>query len=419
MGHCSCFGLWGWRETKAKNHDDKYAKKKSKSQLSSVCSKVNSEPTLPSSAPIVEPNAENEGKTFTYRELATATNNFGAESFLGQGGFGRVFKGQIKNSQDVAVKQLDLTGLQGDREFLVEVLMLSLLRHPNLVKLFGYCAEGEQRLLVYEYMPLGSLEDHLHDLTPDQEPLDWNTRMMIAAGAAKGLEHLHNEANPPVIFRDFKSSNILLDDGFRPKLSDFGLAKFGPTGDKSHISTRIMGTRGYCAPDYANTGKLTVKSDIFSFGVVLLELITGQKAVDSSRGHENQYLVTWAISKYKDCKNIKEIADPLLRGQFSESTLKKALEVAFLCVQRKSNCRPCISDVVLAMNYLTSHPYNPIESTNLMAKDPQMGDSPTGTKRILHKDLDRERAVAEAKMWGETWRERKQMQQCSADGVNR
>lgn len=131
------------------------------------------------------------------------------------------------------------------------------------------------------------------DLPPDKEPLDWNTRMKIAAGAARGLEYLHDKANPPVIYRDFKSSNILLDEGFHPKLSDFGLAKLGPVGDKSHVSTRVMGTYGYCAPEYAMTGQLTVKSDVYSFGVVFLELITGRKAIDSGRPHGEQNLVTW------------------------------------------------------------------------------------------------------------------------------
>ncbi|KAH9709786.1 serine/threonine-protein kinase PBS1 [Citrus sinensis] len=237
-------------------------------------------------------------QTFTFRELAAATKNFRPESFIGEGGFGRVYKGWLESTgQVVAVKQLDRNGLQGNREFLVEVLMLSLLHHSNLVNLIGYCADGDQRLLVYEFMPLGSLEDHLHDLPPDKEALDWNTRMKIAAGAAKGLEYLHDKANPPVIYRDFKSSNILLEEGFHPKLSDFGLAKLGPVGDKSHVSTRVMGTYGYCAPEYAMTGQLTVKSDVYSFGVVFLELITGRKAIDSTRPHGEQNLVTWGLRK--------------------------------------------------------------------------------------------------------------------------
>jgi len=192
-------------------------------------------------------------QTFTFRELAVATNNFRADCLLGEGGFGRVYKGYLESvNQVVAIKQLDRNGLQGNREFLVEVLMLSLLHHPNLVNLIGYCTDGDQRLLVYEYMPLGSLEGHLHDPSPDKPRLDWNTRMKIAAGAAKGLEHLHDKTNPPVIYRDLKCSNILLGEGYHPKLSDFGLAKLGPVGDKTHVSTRVMGTYGYCAPEYAH-----------------------------------------------------------------------------------------------------------------------------------------------------------------------
>ncbi|XP_062184564.1 receptor-like cytoplasmic kinase 185 isoform X2 [Phragmites australis] len=239
-------------------------------------------------------------QTFTFRQLAAATRNFRDECFIGEGGFGRVYKGRLDGTgQVVAIKQLNRDGNQGNKEFLVEVLMLSLLHHQNLVNLVGYCADGDQRLLVYEYMPLGSLEDHLHDLPPDKEPLDWNTRMKIAAGAAKGLEYLHDKAQPPVIYRDFKSSNILLGDGFHPKLSDFGLAKLGPVGDKSHVSTRVMGTYGYCAPEYAMTGQLTVKSDVYSFGVVLLELITGRKAIDSTRPPGEQNLVSWCLLRIR------------------------------------------------------------------------------------------------------------------------
>ncbi|KAA8543974.1 hypothetical protein F0562_021849 [Nyssa sinensis] len=215
-------------------------------------------------------------QTFTFSELAAATEDFNSKYFLGEGGFGKVYKGKLEDTgQVVAIKQLDPNGLQGIGEFVVEVSTLSLADHSNLVKLIGCCAEGDQRLLVYEYMPLGSLEDHLHDLQPNRKQLDWNTRMKIAAGAARGLEYLHDKMKPPVIYRDLKCSNILLGEGYHPKISDFGLAKVGPVGDKTHVSTRVMGTYGYCAPEYAMTGQLTFKSDIYSFGVVLLEIITG------------------------------------------------------------------------------------------------------------------------------------------------
>lgn len=217
----------------------------------------------------------------------------------------------------MAIKKLDQDGQRG---FLVEVLMSSRLHHPNLADLIGYCADGDQRLLVFEYMPLGSLEDHLHGmcrvlcdrvqdfplffssnslflhplgLAPGQNWLDWKIRMEIAAGVAKGLEYLHNRANPPVIYRNLKCSNILLDEGYHPKLCDLGLAKLGPVGGRAHVSTRVVGTYGYCAPEYATTGQLSLKSDVYSFGVVLLEIITGRKAIDCSRAAGEQSLVVW------------------------------------------------------------------------------------------------------------------------------
>ncbi|GMJ03318.1 avrPphB susceptible 1 [Hibiscus trionum] len=399
------------------------------------------------------PGVQTAARIFTFRELAAATKNFRPESFLGEGGFGHVYKGRLESTgQVVAVKQLDKNGLQGNREFLVEVLMLSLLHHPNLVNLFGYCADGDQRLLVYEFIPLGSLEDHLHDLPPEKEPLDWNTRMKIAAGAAKGLEYLHDKANPPVIYRDFKSSNILLDEGFQPKLSDFGLAKLGPTGDKSHVSTRVMGTYGYCAPEYAMTGQLTVKSDVYSFGVVFLELITGRKAIDGTQPHGEQNLVTWARPLFNDRRKFSKLADPRLQGRYPMRGLYQALAVASMCIQEEAATRPLIGDVVTALSYLANQAYDPNttghgnrgsgDKDDKRYRDDRGGrvskndegassgrrwdlegsekeDSPRETAKMLNRDLERERAVAEAKMWGENWREkRRQNAQGSSDGSN-
>ncbi|KAE8680209.1 Serine/threonine-protein kinase PBS1 [Hibiscus syriacus] len=286
-------------------------------------------------------------KTFDYRDLCTATNNFNSENQLGQGGFGRVYKGQV-----VAVKQLDRNGYQGNREFLVEVLMLSLLDHPNLVTLVGYCVDGDQRILVYEYMANGSLESHLLGLAAQKNPLDWDTRMKVAIGAAKGLEYLHEQTDPPVIYRDFKASNILLDQDFNPKLSDFGLAKVGPTGDKLHVSTRVMGTYGYCAPEYALTGQLTTKSDVYSFGVVFLELITGRRVIDTSRPTEEQNLVNWATPLFKDKKNFQQMVDPLLKGNYPNKGLNQALAVAAMCLPDDAAARPRMSDVVTALEHL-------------------------------------------------------------------
>lgn len=302
----------------------------------------------------------NKARTFTYDQLVAATGNFKLAYFLGEGGFGKVYKGNLEDSdQVVAIKQLDRNGMQGIREFVVEVLTLSMADHPNLVKLIGYCAEGEQRLLVYEYMPLGSLEDHLHDPRPFRRRLDWNTRMKIAAGAARGLEYLHDKMTPPVIYRDLKCSNILLGEDYHAKLSDFGLAKVGPLGDKTHVSTRVMGTYGYCAPDYAMTGQLTFKSDIYSFGVVLLELITGRRAIDNTKAAAEQNLVTWARPLFKDRRMFFKMVDPTLDGQFPVRGLYQALAIAAMCVQENPTMRPLIADVVTALNYLASQPYDP------------------------------------------------------------
>ncbi|OIW09162.1 hypothetical protein TanjilG_11300 [Lupinus angustifolius] len=305
-------------------------------------------------AKILDPKKDSiNAKTFTFYELAAATGNFRSDCFLGEGGFGKVYKGNLeKINQVVAIKQLDPHGTQGVREFVVEVITLSSADHPNLVKLNGFCAQGEQRLLVYEYMPLGSLENHLHDLQPGQKPIDWYTRMKIAAGAARGLEYLHDKMTPPVIYRDLKCSNILLGEGYHAKLSDFGLAKVGPSGDNTHVSTRVMGTYGYCAPDYAMTGQLTFKSDIYSFGVVLLELITGRKAIDHTKAGKKLNLVSWARPLFRDRKRFTQMIDPLLEGEFPVRGLYQALAIAAMCVQEQPNMRPAIADVVTALNYL-------------------------------------------------------------------
>ncbi|XP_073009763.1 probable serine/threonine-protein kinase PBL26 [Typha latifolia] len=336
-------------------------------------------------------------QTFTFRELASATKNFRPDCLLGEGGFGRVYRGCLeKSGQIVAVKQLDRNGLQGNREFLVEVLMLSLLHHQNLVNLIGYCADGDQRLLVYEFMPLGSLEDHLLDIPPDQKPLSWYTRMKIAYGAAQGLEYLHDKANPPVIYRDLKSSNILLDEQFNPKLSDFGLAKLGPMGDKVHVSSRVMGTYGYCAPEYARTGHLTVKSDVYSFGVVLLELITGRRAIDTSKAISEQNLVSWAMPMFRDQKKFTELVDPLLEEDYPSKGLNQAVAVAAMCLQEESSVRPLMADVVMALSFLTTAPTERTLIPASISPPPEDGGQSNHVKPDHESGVEQERAVQEA-----------------------
>jgi len=309
-------------------------------------------------APVAEaintdPNAEgnSSARTFTFRELAFATKNFRQECILGEGGFGRVFKGTLQLSgQVVAVRQLDRSGTQESKEFLVEVMMLSLLHHPNLVDLIGYCADGDQRLLVYEYMASGSLEEHLFGTSTDKKPLDWSKRMKIALGVAEGLEYLHEKANPAIIYCNLKSSNILLDQNSIPRLSNYGLAKLVQSGNK------MMGGHGYCAPEYERNGELTFKSDVYSFGVILLELITGRRTLDTARPMEEQNLVTWAQPIFRDPSRFPEMADPVLKREFLVTSLNQAVGVAAMCLQDEPMVRPLISDVVAALSFLAVAP---------------------------------------------------------------
>lgn len=355
-----------------------------------------------------EENKNIAAQTFTYRELATATKNFRQECLIGEGGFGRVYKGHLeKTGQVIAVKQLDRNGLQGNREFLVEVLMLCLLHHNNLVNLIGYCADGQQRLLVYEYMEQGALEDHLFGVAGDRTPLDWYTRMKIASNAAKGLEYLHHKANPPVIYRDLKSSNILLDKDYNAKLSDFGLAKLGPMGDNSHVSSRVMGTYGYCAPEYQRTGQLSVKSDVYSFGVVLLELITGKRAVDPTKDGHEQILVAWAEPIFKDTSRYIELADPLFKGDFPKRSFNQAVAVAAMCLQEDPTVRPSISDVVTALTFLWAESGKGFGSSVSPALPVSSSDNNEEENNDQEEKItERERAVAEAIAWGSTSRNR-------------
>lgn len=298
-------------------------------------------------------------RKFNFNELKSATRNFRLESLLGEGGFGCVFKGWINENGTtpvkpgtgltVAVKTLNHDGLQGHKEWLAEVNFLGDLLHPNLVKLIGYCIEDDQRLLVYEFMPRGSLENHLFRRSL---PLPWPTRMKIALGAAKGLAFLHEEAERPVIYRDFKTSNILLDADYNAKLSDFGLAKDGPEGDKTHVSTRVMGTYGYAAPEYVMTGHLTSKSDVYSFGVVLLEMLTGRRSMDKNRPNGEHNLVEWARQYLGERRRFYRLIDPRLEGRFSIRGAQKAAQLAAHCLSRDPKARPLMSEVVEALEPL-------------------------------------------------------------------
>ncbi|CAI5481915.1 unnamed protein product [Closterium sp. Yama58-4] len=295
---------------------------------------------------------------FTYEELRAATGKFRADARLGEGGFGAVYRGRVRPRPgcepiDVAVKTLNQEGLQGHQEWLAEVRFLGELHHPNLVKLVGFCAEEEQRLLVYEFMCRGSLDTYL--FRRKIQPMPWAVRMRVALDAARGLAYLHEEAEWQVIYRDFKTSNILLDQDFNAKLSDFGLAKDGPEGDKSHVSTRVMGTYGYAAPEYVMTGHLTAKSDVYSFGVVLLEMITGRRSMNKALPPEEQSLVDWAKQFYTDRRKLFKLVDPRLEGAYSIRGAQKAAILAQNCLHRDPKARPLMSDVVKTLVVLQKY----------------------------------------------------------------
>ncbi|KAL0921856.1 hypothetical protein M5K25_008970 [Dendrobium thyrsiflorum] len=285
--------------------------------------------------------------TFSYEQLASATNGFSHENLIGQGGFGYVYKGVLPNGNEVAVKQLKAGSGQGEREFQAEVEIISRVHHRHLVSLVGYCIAGSQRLLVYDFVPNKTLEFHLHG--KNQPTMNWPTRMKIALGSAKGLAYLHEDCHPRIIHRDIKAANILLDDKFEAMVADFGLAKL--TSDNyTHVSTRVMGTFGYLAPEYASSGKLTEKSDVFSFGVMLLELITGKRPVDSNAMEDS--LVDWArplLAETLAEENYDELADPRLEGNFNKLEMTRMVACAAASVRHSAKRRPKMSQIARAL----------------------------------------------------------------------
>ncbi|KAL5155263.1 Receptor-like serine/threonine-protein kinase ALE2 [Glycine soja] len=298
-------------------------------------------------------------KTFSLSELEKATDKFSSKRVLGEGGFGRVYSGTLEDGAEVAVKMLTRDNHQnGDREFIAEVEMLSRLHHRNLVKLIGICIEGRRRCLVYELVRNGSVESHLHGDDKIKGMLDWEARMKIALGAARGLAYLHEDSNPRVIHRDFKASNVLLEDDFTPKVSDFGLAREATEGS-NHISTRVMGTFGYVAPEYAMTGHLLVKSDVYSYGVVLLELLTGRKPVDMSQPQGQENLVTWARPMLTSREGVEQLVDPSLAGSYNFDDMAKVAAIASMCVHSEVTQRPFMGEVVQALKLI----YNDTDET--------------------------------------------------------
>ncbi|XP_022152407.1 probable serine/threonine-protein kinase PBL28 [Momordica charantia] len=289
---------------------------------------------------------------FTLREMEEATCSFSDDNLLGKGGFGRVYRGTLRSGEVVAIKKMELPAFkeaEGEREFRVEVDILSRLEHPNLVSLIGYCADGKHRFLVYEYMHKGNLQQHLNGLGTGEAKMDWEGRLKVALGAAKGLAYLHSSsaAGMPIVHRDFKSTNILLDSNFDAKISDFGLAKFMPEGQESHVTARVLGTFGYFDPEYTSTGKLSLQSDVYAFGVVLLELLTGRRAVDLNQGPNDQNLVVQVRHILNDRRKLRKVIDPeMSRSSYTMESIVIFANLASRCVRTESSERPTMAECV-------------------------------------------------------------------------
>ncbi|KAL6351332.1 hypothetical protein AAG906_035124 [Vitis piasezkii] len=287
---------------------------------------------------------------FTLKEMEEATCSFSDEKLVGKGGFGRVYRGTLRSGEVVAIKKMELPPFkeaEGEREFRVEVDILSRLDHPNLVSLIGYCADGKQRFLVYEYMHNGNLQDHLNGIRDTK--MDWPLRLKVALGAARGLAYLHSSSNVgiPIVHRDFKSTNILLNSNFDAKISDFGLAKLMPEGQDIYVTARVLGTFGYFDPEYTSTGKLTLQSDVYAFGVVLLELLTGRRAVDLNQGPNDQNLVLQVRHILNDRKKLRKVIDPEMgRSSYTVESIAMFANLASRCVRTESSERPSMAECV-------------------------------------------------------------------------
>ncbi|KAL9388568.1 hypothetical protein Peur_017173 [Populus x canadensis] len=284
---------------------------------------------------------------FSFDELKVATNGFRSSNKIGEGGFGSVYKGVLQDGRIVAIKMLSAESMQGHREFMSEIASVSNINHENLVNLHGGCIDGPCKILVYDYMENGSLAQTLLGGEENRARFGWETRREISLGIAQGLAYIHEEIKPHIVHRDIKASNILLDKNLCPKVSDFGLSKLFPE-NFTHVSTRVAGTLGYLAPEYAISGRLTRKTDVYSFGVLLLEIVSGRKATDFDPELGEHYLVEKAWEMYK-ADNLPKLVDPMLDGNFLGAEAVGFVKVALLCVQEKCGLRPSMSKAIKMM----------------------------------------------------------------------
>jgi somatic embryogenesis receptor kinase 1 len=286
-------------------------------------------------------------KRFSLRELQVATDSFSNKNILGRGGFGKVYKGRLADGTLVAVKRLKEERTPGgELQFQTEVEMISMAVHRNLLRLRGFCMTPTERLLVYPYMANGSVASCLRERPPSQLPLAWSIRQQIALGSARGLSYLHDHCDPKIIHRDVKAANILLDEEFEAVVGDFGLARLMDYKD-THVTTAVRGTIGHIAPEYLSTGKSSEKTDVFGYGIMLLELITGQRAFDLARlaNDDDVMLLDWVKGLLKE-KKLEMLVDPDLQSNYTEAEVEQLIQVALLCTQSSPMERPKMSEVV-------------------------------------------------------------------------
>ncbi|KAM1513653.1 hypothetical protein FF2_024910 [Malus domestica] len=310
-------------------------------------------------------------RVFSLKELHAATNNFNYDNKLGEGGFGSVYWGQLWDGSQIAVKRLKVWSDKADMEFAVEVEILARVRHKNLLSLRGYCAEGQERLIVYDYMPNLSLLSHLHGQHSAECLLDWTRRMNIAIGSAEGVVYLHHHATPHIIHRDIKASNVLVDSDFQAQVADFGFAKLIPDG-ATHVTTRVKGTLGYLAPEYAMLGKASESCDVYSFGILLLELASGKKPIEKVSQGMKRTVTDWALPLACERK-FDEIADPKLNGKYLEDELKRVVFVALLCAHSRPERRPTMLEVVELLKGESKEKLAQLENDELF-KTPQVAE---------------------------------------------
>ncbi|KAJ6869685.1 hypothetical protein NC651_034421 [Populus alba x Populus x berolinensis] len=285
---------------------------------------------------------------YTLKEILHATNNFHNDNKIGEGGFGTVYWGQTSSGIEIAVKRLKAMSAKAEMEFAVEVEILGRVRHKNLLGLRGFYAGGDERLIVYDYMPNHSLIAHLHGQLAVDCLLDWHRRMNIIIGSAEGVAYLHHEANPHIIHRDIKASNVLLDTEFQAKVADFGFAKLIPEG-VTQMTTRVKGTLGYLAPEYAMWGKVSEGCDVYSFGILLLEIITAKKPLEKLPGGVRRDIVQW-VTPYVQKGAFDHIADPRLKGRYDRAQLETAIMIAMRCTDKNPENRPNMMEVVEWLN---------------------------------------------------------------------